>query len=120
MDRRRELKLQYKQNPLPPKGVYQIKNEKNGKIFVGSSLNLQATSNSYLSKLNFQKHYNHDLQEDLKSYGDDVFSFEVLGTIDTEKMPKGDWQKAVWALEDQWLDQLQPYGAKGYNNKKTK
>lgn len=41
MNRHKELKQQHKQNP-PRGGVYQIKNLVNGKIFIGSSTNVEA------------------------------------------------------------------------------
>ena len=46
MDKRRELKQQYKEI-IHPAGIYQIKNTANGKIFIGSSMNLSGKANSY-------------------------------------------------------------------------
>ena len=40
MDAQREAKQNYKQNP-PAAGIYQIRNIRNGKIFLGSALNVR-------------------------------------------------------------------------------
>lgn len=117
-DRRKELKLRYKQNPPPPMGVYQIKNRVNGKIFIATSMNLAGRQNSYMTLLEFNSNYNNALKDDLKSHGADAFSFEILETIDADKIPKENWREAVLALEEKWLENLQPYGEKGYNKPK--
>ena len=119
MDRRRQAKMDYKQM-VPPKGVYQIKNTINGRIFIGHSMNLEGNKNSYPTKLEFDSHYHQQLREDLKEHGIDAFVFEVLETIDTEEIPQPGWKDAVIKLEDKWLDTLQPYGDKGYNKPKKR
>lgn len=117
LDRRKELKLAYKQNP-PPMGVYQIKNNTNGKIFLGSSMNLSGKFNSNRFQLNFKCHPNKELQEDWNLYGSDAFSFEILETLESEEIPKDTWRDALSALEDKWLTTLQPYGETGYSKQK--
>ncbi|KJS16022.1 MAG: excinuclease ABC subunit C [Peptococcaceae bacterium BRH_c4b] len=117
LDKRKELKLAYKLNP-PPKGVYQIKNRINGKIFIGSNMNLPGSRNSYRFQLNLKCHRNKALQEDWDLYGADAFTFDILETLKTEEIPKDDWRDALSALEDKWLNNLQPYGERGYNKEK--
>lgn len=120
MNKRKELKLAYKQTSQPM-GVYQIKNQINGKILLGSSMNLYGNSNSYRFKLDFQSHHNKDLKHDLELYDFEAFSFEILETLQADEIPKEDWREAVAALEEKWLNTLQPYGDRGYNSqKKTK
>jgi len=119
MDRRRQLKAEYKQM-LPPMGVYQIKNTVNGRVFIGHSMNLNGNKNSYPMKLEFESHHHPQLKEDLKEYGTEAFKFEVLETIDPEEIPKGMWRDAVKKLEEKWLEKLQPFGEKGYNKPKKK
>jgi hypothetical protein len=105
-------------------GVYQIKNQKNGKVFVSSSMNLPAMKNrlQFLldletnpDQLNLESHPNIALRSDWSIYGSESFSFEILETIDTEKIPENERRQAVAKLEEQWLDKLQPYGDTGYN-----
>lgn len=117
MDRRKLLKEQYKQM-TPPMGVYQIKNTKNGRIFIGHSMNLNGNRNSYPIRLEFESHHNELLREDLKQHGKDAFVFEILETIDPEEISQGLWRDAVSKLEDKWLEKLQPYGERGYNKPK--
>ncbi|MGE5454881.1 MAG: GIY-YIG nuclease family protein [Methylocystaceae bacterium] len=118
LDRRKELKLQYKQNP-PPMGVYQIRNNINGKIWVASSMNLHGSSNSYHYKLaTTGAHRVKELRDDWERYGPDAFVFEVLETVNPDEFPQADWRAALALLEEIWLEKLQPYGDKGYNRPK--
>lgn len=119
MDRRKQLKREYKQL-IPPMGVYQIRNTVNGRIFIGHSMNLKGNKNSYPLKLEFDSHHHQQLREDLKEHGIEAFVFEVLETVDTEKISKEMWRKEVSDMEDKWLEKLQPYGDKGYNKPKRK
>lgn len=119
LDKQKELKLAYKQTPRPM-GVYQIKNQRNGKIFIGSSMNIPGKFNSHRFQLNFKVHRNKALQEDWDSYGSQAFAFDILETIKAEAITEADWREAVTALEDKWLERLQPYGENGYNKQKKK
>ncbi|MHB8917727.1 MAG: GIY-YIG nuclease family protein [Desulfocucumaceae bacterium] len=118
LDRRKELKLAYKQQNPPPMGVYRIKNNSNGKILIGGSLNLTGSLNGHRFKLEFDSHHNKALKEDLNLYGADAFTFEILETLKSEEIPREDWRKAISALEEKWLNTLQPYGERGYNKQK--
>ncbi len=117
LDRKRELKLAYKQTPLPM-GVYQIKNNANGKILIGSSMNLPGIFNRHRFQLNASVHRTKELQEDWNSYGPDAFTWDVLETLKAEEIPEADWSKAILALEEKWLTNLQPYDENGYNKLK--
>lgn len=114
MDRRKELKQAYKQTPRPM-GVYRIKNNLNGKILVGSSMNLEGIFNRYTFQGGTKSLFNKALQQDWTELGAGVFTFEILETLKWEELPEEQWKKAVEALEEKWLDQLKPYGEKGYN-----
>lgn len=117
MDRRKELKQAYKENPRPM-GVFQIRNQANGKILVASSMNLPGTFNSHRFQLNMNVHRNHDLQEDWNKQGADTFAFEILEELKTEELPQETWRDEVLELEKKWLEQLRPYGEVGYNKEK--
>jgi hypothetical protein len=117
MDRRKELKLAYKLNPRPM-GVYQIKNTVNGKILIGSSMNLPGKKNSVRFQLELNGFFNKAVQADWNTYGPDVFAFDVLETIKPQEIQEEDWRKAVTALEEKWLNTLKPYGNNGYNVRK--
>lgn len=117
MDRRKELKLQYKQNP-PPMGVYQIKNQVTGKVWVTSSMNLKGAVNRFPSQFTFGSFMIKDLQDDWNNYGADAFVLEILETINPDEYPESDWRAAVTMLEEMWIEKLQPFGERGYNKKK--
>jgi len=119
LDRKKELKLTYKQTPLPM-GVYQIKNTISGKVFVGSSMNLPGILNRHRFQLNASSHPIKDMQEDWHQYGSAAFTCEVLEVLKPEAVLEEDCQKTILALEDKWLTNLQPYGEKGYNKLQIK
>lgn len=117
MDRRKELKLAYKQNP-PAKGVYQIQNITNGKLFIAGSMNLTGSENSSMFQLKMNCHRNSGLQQDWNRSGAESFAFSILETVKLDELPEQTWREAVSDLEDKWLNKLQPYGEKGYNKVK--
>ncbi len=115
---RAELKRIYKQN-RPAMGVYQIRNTANGKLYVGSSQNLEGTRNSRLFQLRMGKVvFSRELQKDLNEFGAESFEFSVLGVL--KKPEQGDnVEQSLAALELHWLDKLQPFGERGYNSLKA-
>lgn len=119
MDNRKDLKSAYKQNP-PPMGVYQIKNKLTGKVLIGSSMDLPGKKNSQWFQLKMDGHMNKTLQADWNMYGSDAFTFDILETIKTTEFLPADYRKALTALEEKWLTNLQPYDAHGYNKRSTK
>ncbi|MDR3589412.1 MAG: GIY-YIG nuclease family protein [Negativicutes bacterium] len=117
MDKRKELKLAYKMNPRPM-GVYRLKNSGSNKSLVGSSMNLPGKKNSIFFQLELGSFPNKAVQADWNAHGPDTFTFEILETIKPAEIPETDWREAVTALEEKWLDKLQPYGDNGYNIRK--
>jgi hypothetical protein len=115
---RSEIKRLYKQNQ-PDMGVYQIRNRVNGRIYVGSSRNLEGTRNSRLFQLRMGKVvFSRELQKDLNEFGARSFEFSVLGVL--ERPEEGDnIEQSLAALELHWLEKLQPFGESGYNNVKA-
>jgi group I intron endonuclease len=112
---KKELKKQYKQT-LTQMGVYQIKNLVNGKIFIGSAKNLPGKLNSNKFQLEHKSHINHELQKDYIELGEKNFVFELLDELEPkEEDPAYDYTRDLKALENMWLEKLQPFGDKGYN-----
>ncbi len=60
-------------------------------------------------------HPNHMLQQEWKEYGSDVFVFEVLEVLKRSDGPAFDLRDELKKLEKKWLEQLQPYGERGYH-----
>jgi hypothetical protein len=115
---RAELIRQYKQN-RPDMGVYQIRNTVNGRIYVGSSQNLEGTRNSRLFQLRMGKVvFSRELQKDLNEFGAKSFEFSVLGILEKPE-PGENIEQSLAALELHWLEKLQPFGEQGYNSAKA-
>jgi len=118
MDRRSELKLEYKNRPQNI-GIYQVKNEINGKILIGSSLHLDKAFNRLIFGLNYGDiHQNKELMKDWQEYGQENFSFQILDQLKPSEDPLYDYRDDLETLEVLWLEKLQPYDEKGYNKSK--
>ncbi len=115
---RAEIKRQYKQN-RPDMGVYQLRNTANGKVYVGSSRNLEGTRTSLLFQLRMGKVvFSRELQKDLDECGAGGFEFSVLGVLDKSK--QGDnIEQSLAVLHLHWVEELQPFGERGYNSAKS-
>jgi DNA-binding transcriptional regulator YhcF (GntR family) len=115
---RTEMKRLYKQS-RPEMGIYQIRNTANGRIYVGSSQNLEGTHNSRLFQLRMGKVvFSRELQKDLTEFGAGSFEFSVLGILNAPETG-GNIEQSLAALELHWLEKLQPFGEHGYNSAKA-
>jgi group I intron endonuclease len=59
-------------------GIYLIRNNANGKLYIGSSKDMNARWRNHKSELNRKKHTNSYLQHSWDKYGESSFSFEYL------------------------------------------
>ena len=116
MDRKQELKQLYKETKFEA-GVYQIKNTKNEKVFIESTLNLK-TINGKRFTLDMGTYQNKLLQNEWTEFGAETFVFEVLEILEIPEECYFDAKDALKKLKEKWLDKLQPYGERGYNTKK--
>lgn len=114
MKTQKELKDEYKQKKFKI-GVFQIRNTVNGKIFIGSNVNLDAIWNRHQLQLNVGSHPSPDLQSDWKTYGEQAFKFEILAEVQQKEGETGDYSGEMKDLELMFLEELKPYGDKGYN-----
>ena len=99
-------------------GVFQVRNLVNEKIFVGSSMDLDAIFNRIRFQLYAGSHPNKELEADWKQFGTGKFVFEVLEEIVPREDTNYDYKADLETLEDLWLEKLEPYGEKGYNERK--
>ena len=109
-----DIKREYKERKKPA-GVFQIKNTANGKILLGSSLNLEGPLNGHKFMLTIGGHRNQALQKDWNEFGKDRFVFEVLEVVKVKDDPNFNLEDELTLLEQIWLEKLQPFGEKGYN-----
>lgn len=117
MDKKKELKDEYKQNPRPM-GVYQIRNLVNDKVFIGISQDIPGILNRHEFSLKSGIHTNKKLQEEWNEFGSDNFVFEILDEIMPVDNPNYDVKADLKYFEQLWLEKLQPYDERGYNEKK--
>ena len=92
-----------------------MKNTANGKILLGSSLNLEGPLNSHKFMLAIGKHRNAALQKEWNEYGPDKFVFEILEVVKVKDDPNFDVIVELTLLEQIWIEKLQPIGERGYN-----
>ena len=119
MKTRKELKDEYKQM-TPRMGIFAIKNNSNGKIYVARATNLDLIWNAEKFKLDAGGHFNRDLQNDWKETGGENFAFEILHELKNSDDPSVDARTDLIALEELALDDMQPFGERGYNKPKIR
>lgn len=114
MKTKKELKKIY--NQLKPKiGVYKITNTVNHKVYIDSSVNLDKIWNRHQVELKFGNHRNTALQQDWNTYGEANFTYEILSELKQEDDTKTDYAQEAKKLAKMFIDELQPFGDKGYH-----
>ncbi|MNI10135.1 hypothetical protein D3C73_632330 [compost metagenome] len=113
MNRKDELKLMSKEIKTEA-GIYQIKNKQNGKILIEGSANLKSINGKQF-QLEMGGHMNKALQQEWNQYGKDAFEFEVLEVLKKKDDEFFDSKDALQKLKDKWMEELQPFGERGYN-----
>ena len=66
-------------------GIYRLRNTKNNKSYIGSSINLSSRKTRHFSYLRLNKHYNPHLQASYNKHGADLFVFEVIEEVLEER-----------------------------------
>lgn len=93
-------------------GIYSIKNLINGKMYIGSSVNIRRRlityANSHLKLLTLNKHSNPHLQNSWNKYGEDNFSFNIIELVDDKNL--------LLEREQFYMDKFKTYDINiGYN-----
>ena len=99
-------------------GVFQILNKVNGKMLVDSSTNVPGKINRHKFALNAGSHASKALQSDWNELGNSAFEFETLEPVEPRDDPNYNYKSDLEFLEDLWLEKLEPYGDRGYNERK--
>lgn len=110
---RKELNREYVER-VKPAGIYQVRNKVNGKMLLGSSLNLEGPLNRHKFMLKIGSHTNKTLQSDCNELGSEAFAFEILEEVQMKDDPNFNLQDELTLLEMIWLEKLQPV-ENGYN-----
>jgi len=116
MERKKELKQQFKETSVEA-GVFQIKNTINNKVFIGSTKNFKTLNGIQFMLATNAYTTNKELQKEWNEYGKDAFVIEILEKLKTKDEPYFNEKEALVALEENWLEKVQPYGEQGYNEK---
>ncbi|RKN78924.1 GIY-YIG nuclease family protein [Paenibacillus ginsengarvi] len=115
MNRRKELVEQYKEMKTEA-GVYQFRNTANGKVWITSTNNFRSINGKRMM-LDMGSHPCKELQADWKQHGADAFVIEILEQLkqnDNESVYY-DLKKELRKLEDKWMEQIRPFGERGYH-----
>jgi hypothetical protein len=86
-ERRAEYSAGYYQQTISeqPACVYQIINDKNGKIYIGETLRGEIRWKQHLKELRGGYHINSKLQEDYDKFGKEAFRWEILKEFPKDK-----------------------------------
>ena len=114
MKSKQDIKREYKERQKPA-GLFQVKNTVNGRVLLGSSLNLEGPLNSHKFMLMIGKHRNEALQKEWNEYGPEKFAFEILEVVKVKDDPNFNLNDELTLLEQIWIEKLQPFGERGYN-----
>jgi group I intron endonuclease len=114
MKSKKDIKREYKEREKQA-GVFQVKNTVNGKVLLGSSLNLEGPLNGHKFMLTIGGHRNKVLQQEWNEYGPDKFVFKILEVVKVKDDPNFNLSDELTLLEQIWLEELQPFGERGYN-----
>ncbi|MBL8015840.1 MAG: GIY-YIG nuclease family protein [Ignavibacteria bacterium] len=98
-------------------GVFRLKNTVNKKIFIEGSVNLEAVWNRHKMQLKSGRHPNPELQKDWNKYGESKFTYEILKEIKHSETEHINYNMEVNTLVDSYMNELQPFGDKGYNRR---
>jgi len=81
-------------------GIYQIKNLANGKIYIGSAVNIKGRWKRHKSDLLLNKHHSRYLQNACNKYGFKSFEFSILEYVEEESK--------LLEREQYFIDTLKP------------
>ena len=102
MDRRRELKREYKESK-PDMGVFMIRSKSSGKTYIEATRNLKSGINRARFTLNFGSHLHSDLQGDWNEKGEADFEMEILEILEyKEDKPEAAYTDELELLRGMW------------------
>ncbi|HSS19297.1 MAG TPA: GIY-YIG nuclease family protein [Pyrinomonadaceae bacterium] len=114
---KKQLKKNYQQEPRAI-GVLLIRNNRNDKVFLAAGPDMNGLLNRHKFQLEHGGHPNKLLQADWNSQGSQDFAFEIVDELRPAAGVEFDYRREVSALEDLWLEKLQPFDDAGYNVRK--
>ena len=110
----KQLKKKYQQSARTM-GIFLIRNNLTDRVFIGSGLDLHGIINRHRFDLTNGSHRNKQLQSDWNELGSNSFAFEIVDELADRKDTNVDYRAELKSLEKLWLEKLQPFGERGYN-----
>ena len=111
----KRLKKTYQQTPRAI-GVFLVRNSLNDRVFLAAGVDLHGLMNRHKFQLVNGSHANKQLQADWIEFGSNNFAFEIVDEVNPAA--GADPRAEVETLEKLWLEKLQPFGERGYNEPK--
>lgn len=106
MDRKKELKMQYKQM-RPDMGVFIIRNDRNNRCHIQATPDLRGVMNGAQVRLQGGFHPCRELQKDWKELGGEHFTIEILEKLEYDKdESKTDYEEDLELLRMIWEEKL--------------
>ena len=100
------------------RGIYEIINKENNRVYVGESLNITNRWKDHIKMLESNTHYNYKLQEDFNKYGEHVFEFKIHMLID-ENISNDTTKYLLLELEHSRINFHKKYNTEIYNLEDT-
>ena len=118
MDRKKELKEQYKQMKTEM-GIFIVQNKINNKYLLVTTQNLKGMVNRVRFQLNSGGHPNGELQHEWNEYGENKFELKLLETLDYDKdESKTDYSEELYIMDIMWTEKLSAKNMEAYNKVK--
>ena len=115
MDRKKELKEQYKQMKTEM-GVFIVQNKINNKYLLVTTQNLKGMINRVRFQLNNGGHPNSELQQEWKRFGEDKFDIIILETLDYDKdESKTDYSEDLYIMKIMLTEKLSDKNMMSYS-----
>lgn len=106
MDRKKELKMQYKQMK-PAMGIFIIRSKVNNKCYIQATPDLRGVMNGALVRLQGGFHPNRGLQKEWMDYGSENFTIEILENLEyAQDESKSDYTEDLTVLQMLWEEKL--------------
>jgi len=116
MDRKKELKEQYK-NMRPDMGIFMVHSKSSGKCHIESTKDLKSKINRTKFQLELGSHPDRELQEEWDNYGEKDFIIEILEKLKYDKNePDRDYTEDLELLKIMWEEKLLQKGMKFYKS----
>lgn len=112
-ERKKAYKSEYRRM-----GILAIRNLVNDKVYLRAAQDLPGIINRARFELQMGSFVSKPLQAEWNQFGAEKFAFEILDELTPSDDPARDYRGELIFLEDMWLDQLQPFGERGYNEPK--